>query len=623
MGKIVLYLISMEQAPLLKKVRRTPSARSLPAVALFIALFAVVSLPPSPASCQYGFADLEGRINEVDVEERKIGLLGRWIAVEDSTTIVHEFAWEEQELAAHMQGAKALVWGGQDSLGIYHVRLILLTSFEHLGGPLEEVWGSGFRILGTDFFFAPQFQPYLGHIYKKPIPWSEFHPGDVAVTSWMLEDGLRYTSLIVKMLPGGSVSAPVGSVDPENMLLRVGGVNIRGTEWLLISTWDGQGVEIGDLQPGQWLSTEIGDMYAADSLIVERGTLEKEEKEFWEYGGVIQSVDTLDSTVTMLGIPFQVRWGTLLFDMTMTPLSLADLEVGRGFMCQAEPGPDSAITLLGGFQSYPMSAGLLVKGEIREVDLEAKEMRIGDIDLTFTSSLHISLLGMEGFTVEDLITGLNADVSAVLFPDRVEATSVRLEPSSALGNHKIDYIDELDSLLLVFGQPVKVLPKTVIWEKFGDDDPREIPFSGLSTGDSVYVQGNFAPPDTIAAFIVTVLRNPVSIDNEEPAVPPVPRGPELAQNYPNPLNPVTTIEFSVPSQSGAAGRGSLVRVELDVYDVRGRKVCVLLDSLLPAGEHSVVWNGRDEQGGSVQSGIYFYRLTCDSTRLVRRMMVLR
>jgi hypothetical protein len=83
----------------------------------------------------------------------------------------------------------------------------------------------------------------------------------------------------------------------------------------------------------------------------------------------------------------------------------------------------------------------------------------------------------------------------------------------------------------------------------------------------------------------------------------------VATNYPNPFNPTTTIEFTVPS----AGQ-----VGLAVYDITGREVATLINSNMTAGTHSVEWNGT-----TAPSGIYFYRLTYGDQQLTRRMLLLK
>jgi beta-glucanase (GH16 family) len=88
----------------------------------------------------------------------------------------------------------------------------------------------------------------------------------------------------------------------------------------------------------------------------------------------------------------------------------------------------------------------------------------------------------------------------------------------------------------------------------------------------------------------------------------------LGQNVPNPFAPQTVIEFEL----GRAGF-----VELDVYDVSGRRVTALVAERRPAGPHRVVWDGRDDRGHPVSAGVYFYALKTAEGRWVKRMSVLR
>ena len=89
----------------------------------------------------------------------------------------------------------------------------------------------------------------------------------------------------------------------------------------------------------------------------------------------------------------------------------------------------------------------------------------------------------------------------------------------------------------------------------------------------------------------------------------------LMQNVPNPFNPKTTIRFALPT----AGR-----VDLAVYDVHGRRVRELIAAkALTAGEHHVLWDGRNDRGASMGSGIYFYRLSTETERLGGKMVLLK
>jgi hypothetical protein len=75
----------------------------------------------------------------------------------------------------------------------------------------------------------------------------------------------------------------------------------------------------------------------------------------------------------------------------------------------------------------------------------------------------------------------------------------------------------------------------------------------------------------------------------------------LHQNIPNPFNPVTRIRYDVPASGGT--------VSLAIYDVSGRLVRSLIDRAVEPGVRSVVWDGRNDGGASVASGVYYCRLT--------------
>ncbi|KAA3633681.1 MAG: T9SS C-terminal target domain-containing protein [Calditrichaeota bacterium] len=89
---------------------------------------------------------------------------------------------------------------------------------------------------------------------------------------------------------------------------------------------------------------------------------------------------------------------------------------------------------------------------------------------------------------------------------------------------------------------------------------------------------------------------------------------ELYQNYPNPFNPETTIGFALPQQSS---------VVLEVYNVLGKKVKVLINETMPAGHHTAVWDGRNQSGSEAASGIYLYRLKTENYQTSKKMIFLK
>lgn len=113
-------------------------------------------------------------------------------------------------------------------------------------------------------------------------------------------------------------------------------------------------------------------------------------------------------------------------------------------------------------------------------------------------------------------------------------------------------------------------------------------------------------------FMEMQITFPLSDANDDPTVPNVTY--MLHQNYPNPFNPETTISFDMPKAGFA---------NLSVYNVKGQLVKTLVNGNLDWGRQSVVWNGTDNYGNSVTSGLYFYRLTTNGKTETKKMMLVK
>jgi plastocyanin len=106
---------------------------------------------------------------------------------------------------------------------------------------------------------------------------------------------------------------------------------------------------------------------------------------------------------------------------------------------------------------------------------------------------------------------------------------------------------------------------------------------------------------------VTVLEAPTPVESPAPTA-------TLGQNFPNPFNPKTTIEYSLPTRS---------RAVLAIYDSEGSLVVRMDQGLRDAGTHRVEWDGRDASGAAVGSGVYFYRLEGVAGVAPRKMVLLK
>jgi hypothetical protein len=88
-----------------------------------------------------------------------------------------------------------------------------------------------------------------------------------------------------------------------------------------------------------------------------------------------------------------------------------------------------------------------------------------------------------------------------------------------------------------------------------------------------------------------------------------------SHNYPNPFNPITRISYTVP------GPGEAVRIA--VYNISGRLVSTLVNESKPGGEYEVLWQGRDDQGRELGSGVYFCKIEIGEYRAERKMILLK
>jgi hypothetical protein len=143
-----------------------------------------------------------------------------------------------------------------------------------------------------------------------------------------------------------------------------------------------------------------------------------------------------------------------------------------------------------------------------------------------------------------------------------------------------------------------------ITESFEDADPPDAPewWYRVTAWD---FNGNESEPSEPAGVVAT-------------AVPEaLPTTFWLGPAVPNPFNATTEIHYWVPSEP----RGC--RVELVIHDASGRRVCTLVDCEVPPGVHAAAWNGRDDRGAAVASGVYFYSMQAGDYSSKRKMVLLK
>jgi hypothetical protein len=136
---------------------------------------------------------------------------------------------------------------------------------------------------------------------------------------------------------------------------------------------------------------------------------------------------------------------------------------------------------------------------------------------------------------------------------------------------------------------------------------KDIPYVGVE--ELMTTTPTRLPAGVKSPYWLTVLVGPRGLVDQMT----VPGEYALHQNYPNPFNPTTVISYQLIANS---------LVTLRVYDVLGREIATLVKGEQKPGYYVVQWNGLDNQGKRVASGVYFYRMQTDNFSAVRKMIKL-
>ena len=129
-------------------------------------------------------------------------------------------------------------------------------------------------------------------------------------------------------------------------------------------------------------------------------------------------------------------------------------------------------------------------------------------------------------------------------------------------------------------------------------------------------EGDKAPELIVETGAVVAKQAPDSTSTEdadvEAAPEQLPHRISLSPNYPNPFNAGTTIEYALPKAA---------KVELAIYNIKGQQVRQLVQGLQQPGHKKLTWNGKDNRGKDISSGVYFLRLMIDNQHFSRKLLL--
>jgi hypothetical protein len=136
----------------------------------------------------------------------------------------------------------------------------------------------------------------------------------------------------------------------------------------------------------------------------------------------------------------------------------------------------------------------------------------------------------------------------------------------------------------------------------------------IDDGSTITIPGY--APITYSNFSQVIYEDVTAVDLQDEIIP---TDYVLQQNYPNPFNPTTTIKYSIPSlETLHATSPQLISVQLNIYDVLGKKVATLVNKQQKAGNYKITFNA-----GNLSNGIYFYRLQSGNFTDTKKLMLVQ
>jgi len=410
----------------------------------------------------------------------------------------------------------------------------------------------------------------------------------------------------------GTISAPVAVEDCRISLYQDGLQIYTGNS-------DGSSFSIPNVLPGDYTVTASmnGNYFQIQdvTVVLEDQTFDIDLEEYTGSIDYSYAQDHVDKWA--LGPNFTVSCGIKLLGSELE----YDLISGVKFVAPIDAGSDQIIAKL--WEGEDLVSEVLIDGSSVGEMLE--------VEFDYFTPVDPAKDYFVGYT----ITSVNGDLAWLDSSERVAGkgaffrTSNWVElPANFGGNFCIEAKTISQDYALVSGN---------VSINNGDGDLTEVVIKAAEATAHVDAEGNYAifvkpgsvnlqaclneySADTISLTLDAeaeetghnfVLNFGTSAD-EEIATPAVN---QLSGNYPNPFNPNTTISFSLVNDNQ--------NTKLVIYNTRGQKVKTLVNETLGKGNHTASWNGRDDKGNAVSSGIYMYRLQSGEFNSSRKMILMK
>ena len=214
------------------------------------------------------------------------------------------------------------------------------------------------------------------------------------------------------------------------------------------------------------------------------------------------------------------------------------------------------------------------------------------------SALLVSILvaGFQGAWAQNTGDAIDRDAEQIRLHKKLAAQKTYALLSAILPSKRAQILQngERDELFLVnVGKPAVNIMKD-------ESNPEQTEFWYLVVSDKTLVEAE----------------EEIVVENAAAELPQVF---SLSPNYPNPFNPSTTIKFQLPEKNGTA----TVRTVLRVYDILGRVVRTIVDEDMSPGFYTKQWDGLNDKGVGISSGVYFYSIMAGDFRQTKKMLLIK
>ena len=398
----------------------------------------------------------------------------------------------------------------------------------------------------------------------------------------------------------------VGTLEIEGDVYAVGDVSFALSPEVLIRM-RGDLLDVTALLDGMRVLVKANDVEGTLTALEIR-LLENRREGRWFTGKVSGEVEVLsDAEVTVAGEAFAITEQT---------------EIRGGAGKELEVGDPVKVFYLQNADESLVALRIIIQeedeGEDGEVEVEGVVTAVGETSITVEGAGELlvdaetEILGQDKapIALADVNVGDVVEVKAVTTEAGLLAVRIKVEDAVVI---EAEVESESEGQIVVAGMPLLLTGETLV---LGNGNV-VLSLASLRPGVLVSVQavaeesaGKTAAKTYVAETIL--VKSDASATRAEDRAQP--RSFELRGNYPNPFNPSTTITFETFGSSSQT-------LTLTVYNVMGQKVRTLVNGALPAGTHSIEWDGRDDAARSVASGVYVYRLEMNGTATSQTMIL--